>query len=74
MDDIQSFFSQKVGCLLCAVAAQDDQAVQTQLVIGLLHGLNFVKTFFIRNTHELEGLPGSTQDRAALCQDTGKIS
>ena len=51
MNDIQSFFSQQVRCFLCAVSAQNNQAVQTQLVICLFHGLYLVQTFFVRHTH-----------------------
>ena len=42
--NIQAFLPQQVRCLMCAVAAKDHQAVQMQLVIGLLHRLHFVET------------------------------
>ena len=72
-DDVQAFFSQHVCRLMCAVASQDHQAVQVQLVVGMLHGLYLVQSVFVRHPHQLEGLPGCPKDRSAQCQDSGKV-
>ena len=70
MEDVQTFFPQKVRRLLGSVSAQDHQAVQTQLVVGLLHGLHLVQPLLVRHPHHLERLTGASQNRAALCQDS----
>ena len=73
MNDIQPLFPKQVCRLLCSVTAQDDQTVQIQLVVSLLHGLDLVQSVLIRNTHQLKRLAAGTQNRSTLCQDTGEI-
>ena len=73
MDDVQSLFTQQICCFLCSVSPEDHQAVQTQFVVILLHGLYLVQSVFIRCTHQLERLSGCSKDRSALCQDSRKI-
>ena len=73
MNNIQTFFSQKISGFLCAVSAQNNQTIQTQLMIILLHGFYFVQTFFIRCPHQLERLTGRSQNRTASRKNTGKI-
>ena len=73
MDDIQSFFTQQVCCLLCSISPKDHQTVQAQFVIILFHGFYFIQSVLVRCTHQLERLSGGSQDRSALCQDSGKI-
>ena len=74
MDNIQSLFTEQVCRLLCAVAAENDEAVETKLVIILLHGLDLVESVRIRYAHELERLAGRADDRAAACQNAREIS
>ena len=74
VDDVEALFAQEVGRLLRAVAAEDDQTVQTQLVVVLLHGLDLVQTLFVRHAHHLEGLAGGAQYGAALGEDAGKVA
>ncbi len=72
-DDIQPFLAQQVGGLMSAVAAQNDQAVQLQLVIILLHCLYLVQPVLVRLLNGLEGRTGCSQHGAALCQDAGEV-
>ena len=74
MDDIQPFLPQQIRSLLRTISAEDYKTVQTELVIILLHCLYFIEAFFIRLTHQLERLPGRSEDRTALRQNTGKIT
>ena len=74
LDNIQSLFTEQVCRLLCAVAAENDEAVETKLVIILLHGLDLVESVRIRYAHELERLAGRADDRAAACQNAREIS
>ena len=73
MDDVQSLFTKKIGCLLCAVSSKDYKAVQTELVIILFHCFHLIQSVFIRNAHKLKRLTGRAEDRASFCQNTGKI-
>ena len=73
MDNVQSFFSQKVCCLLCTISAKDHKAVQAEFIISLLHCFNLVQAILIRDTHQFEWLSGCSEDCAALCKDSGKI-
>ena len=73
MNDIQTFFSQKIGCLLRSVSTKNNQTVQTQFVIGLLHGFNLIQSFFIRHAHQFERLTGCTKYRTTAGQNSGKI-
>ena len=73
MDDVQTFFSQKVGCFLCTISAKDNQAVKAEFVIGLLHCLNLVQAVLIRNTHQFKRLSGSSKNCSALGKDSGEI-
>ena len=59
MDNVQSFLPQKVGTLLGAVSAQNHQAVQTQLMVSMLHRLHLVQSVGIRHAHLLERLTGA---------------
>ena len=74
MNDIQTLLAQKIRRFLGSVAAQNDQAVQIQLLIGLLHGLHLVQAVLVRRPHILKRLSGASQDRPSLGQDTCKIS
>ena len=69
-DDIEPFFSQKVGRLVCAVSSENNKAVQVQLMICMLHSLYLVKTVLIRYSHQFERLSGCTEDRTAPRQDS----
>ena len=73
MNNIQPLLAKKIGCLLRTIASQDNQAVQAKLIIRLLHSLNFIQPIFIRNTHHLKRLSGSTQNSTSLSQYAGKI-
>ena len=70
MDDIESLFTQKIGCFLCSVAAQDHQAVQIQSAVVLLHGCYLVQSVFIRNAHILKRLTGASKNRTSAGQDS----
>ena len=74
MNDIQTLLAKKICGLLSTVSAENDQAVQTKLIIILFHGFDLIQTVFIRCPHQLEGLAGAADDGAALCQDSGKIT
>ena len=65
MDNVQSFFSQKVCCLLCTISAKDHKAVQAEFIISLLHCFNLVQAILIRDTHQFEWLSGCSEDCAA---------
>ena len=58
MDHMKPLFPEKICRLLRSIAAQDHQAVQIQLVVGMLHCLHLVQTILIRNPHQLKRLPG----------------
>ena len=73
MDHVQTFLAEEVCRLLAAIAAQDKQAVQAELVIVLLHGLDLVQAVFVRIADLLERRPGGAQHRSALRQDPGEI-
>ena len=72
-NNIQTFFTQQIRCLLSTIAAKNHKAVKLQIAISCLHRLNLVKAILTRHPHQLKGLSGRTQNRSALCQDTGKI-
>ena len=72
-DDVQPLFPQEVSGLVGAVAAQDHQAVQLQLVIGLLHGRHLVHAVRAGLADGLEGRAAAAQEGAALGEDAGKI-
>ena len=73
-DDVQALLAQEVGGLMGAVASQDHQAVQLELVIGLLHGRNLVHPILPGDLDGLEGCAACPKERAALGQDTGEVS
>ncbi len=70
---IQSFLTQQIGRLVGAVAPEDHQTVQLQLVIILLHGLHLVEAVLVRIFDGLEGSTGGSQHSAALGQDAGEV-
>ncbi len=72
-NNVQPLFPQEVCCFLASVSSQNNQTFQLQLPVGVLHGLYFIQTIFIRHTHQLKRLPGRSQDRPPLGQDSGKI-
>ena len=72
-DDVQALGAQEVGSLMGAVAPQDDQAVQLELVVGLLHGRNLVHPVLSGYLDGLEGCAAGPQERASLGQDAGKV-
>ena len=57
-----------------AVAAQDYQAVQLQLVVGLLHGGHLVHAVLARDLDRLERRAAGSQEGAPLGENTGEIS
>ena len=71
--DIETFLAQKVRGLGGSVAAAHDQAVQLQLVVGLLHGLDFVDAVLIGLTDGLERNTARSQDCAAPCEDALEV-
>ena len=72
-NDVQPLLAQEVGGLVGAVAAQDHQAVQLELVVGLLHGGHLVHAVLAGNLDGLEGGAAGTQERAPLGEDAGKV-
>ena len=70
VDNVQSFFSQKIGCFLRSVTAEDYETVEAEFIISLLHCFHFIQSVLIRNTHQLERLSGSSEDCSPLCQDS----
>ena len=71
--NVQAFLTQQVRCLMCAVAAENYQAVQLQLIIGLFHRRHFVDTVCAGLTDQLVRSTAAAKDCAALCQNTRKI-
>ena len=53
-DNVEALFAQAVGGLGGAVAAQHEQAVQAQLLIGLHHGGDFLDAVLLRGVQALE--------------------
>ena len=41
-NDIQSFLTKQIGCLMRAVTAKDHETVKAKLIIVLLHGFYFI--------------------------------
>ena len=72
-DDVEPLLAQEVGGLMGAVAAKDDQAVQLELVVGLLHGGNLVHAVGAGDLDGLEGGAAGTQEGTALGEDAGKV-
>ena len=64
-DDIEAFLAQKVCGFLCAVATEDDEAVELHLLVVILHVLDFIDAVFIDDAHELERLAGGAQNGTA---------
>ena len=58
MDHIQPFLTQKIGCLLCTIAPQNDQTIQIEFIVSLFHCLDLIQTILIRNPHLFERLSG----------------
>ena len=56
-----------------AVSAQDDQTVQLEFVIGLLHGRHLVHAVGARFADGLEGGAAAAQEGAAFGEDAGEI-
>ena len=67
---IQTFFSQKIGCLLCSITAQDHQTIQIQSAVVLLHGCYLVQSVFIRYAHIFKRLTRASKDRTSAGQDS----
>ena len=72
-DDVQALLAQQVGRLVGAVAAQDDQAVELQFVIVLLHRRDLVQTVLVRLADSLVGRAAAAQERAAFGQYAGEV-
>ena len=70
MDDIESLFTQKIGCLLCSITAQDHQTIQIQSAVVLLHGCYPVQSVFIRYAHIFKRLTRASKDRTSTGQDS----
>ena len=64
-DDIEAFLAQKICGFLCAVATEDDEAVELHLLVVILHVLDFIDAVFIDDAHELERLAGGAQNGTA---------
>ena len=61
---LQPLLAQQVGRLVGAVAAHDDQAVELQFVIVLLHRRDLVQTVLVRLADGLVGRAAAAQERA----------
>ncbi len=72
-NDIQTFLTEQVRCLVRPVSSEYHKAVQVQLVICMLHRLYLVKAVLVRHAHQLERLSGSSQYGPSACQDSGEI-
>ena len=72
-NDVQPLLAQEVGGLVGAVAAQDHQAVQLELVVGLLHGGHLVHAVVPGDLDGLEGGAAGAQEGAALGEDAGEV-
>ena len=56
-----------------AVAAQDHQAVQLQLIIGLLHGRDFIHTVRSNLLNGFKRRPTAAQKCSTFGENTGKV-
>ena len=56
-----------------AIAPQDHQAVQLQLVVGLLHGRHLVHAVLAGDLDGLEGRAAGAQEGAALGENAGEV-
>ena len=72
-DHIESFGPQEIGGFVGSVAAQDDQAIQLQLVVRLFHGSHLVHPVCSRFLDGLEGGATAAQECAALGENSGEI-
>ena len=70
---VKALLAEEIGCFLASVSAENDQTAEFQLSIGMLHRFYLIQTILIRHTHLLKRLAGSSQDRSALSENTGKI-
>ena len=71
--NVQALFPQHIRRLMSSVAAQDHKTVQTKLIVILLHRLHLVQSVLVRLSHQFKRCSGASQDRASLCQNTGKV-
>src|SRR5699024_92087 len=72
-DDVQPLLGQEVGGLVGAVAAQTEQAVQLEVVVGLFHGGDLVDLVLLNDLHHLEGGALGAQNGAAQGQQAAEI-
>ena len=72
-DDVQALLRQQICGLVGAVAAQAQQAVQFQILIGLFHGGHFVDLVLLDDLHHLEGGALGAQDGAAQSEQAAEI-
>ena len=72
-DDVQALLRQAVGGLGGAVAAQHEQAVELELVVGVDHRGNLLNAVLARDVEQLEGRAAGTQDGAAAGEDAGEV-
>ena len=68
-DHIKPFFSQQVRGFMRSVSSQDHQAVEVELMICMLHCLDFVKPVLVRHSHQFKRLSGCPENGASSCQD-----
>ena len=54
--DIESLLGEPVGRLERAVATKHAKRIETQLLVGVFHGLHLVETIFIRSSIYLKGV------------------
>jgi hypothetical protein len=72
-DDVEPLLPQEIGGLMGAVAPQDHQAVQLELVVVLLHGRHLVHAVGPRDLDGLEGGAAGAKEGAALGEDAGEV-
>ena len=72
-DHVKSLFGKHVGGLVSAVAAKSEEAVQFEVLVGVLHFLYLVHLVVLDDLHHLERGALGTEDSAALGQYSGEI-
>ena len=72
-DHIEALFAEQIGGLVGAVAAQSDQTIQLEILIGLFHRSNLVHAVFFHHAHVAERTAAGAQNGAAQGEDTGEL-
>ena len=73
-DDVEALLGEAVGGLGGAVAAEHEEAVELELGVGVLHGLDLVDSVGLGRVEELEGGAARAEDGAAHREQAGEVA